>query len=226
MKYLVEKIIPHNWNNIEMKNRENKIVILANGLFPSGRQALELLEAAELLICCDGAADKLVGFGMSPHVIIGDMDSVSDEVKELYASIIIHSDDQESNDLTKAVHYCIDKDYSSVSILGATGLREDHTLGNISLMLEYYPRIEVQIISDYGIFFLVRSGEQVRSKLGEKISFFSIDNTVRVSSTGLLYQLNDLQLSNWYRATLNEATADQFTLIFESDLPLIVYKAW
>lgn len=205
---------------------DRKVVILANGLFPKAQQGLDLLKAADQLICCDGAADKLIAKGMSPHVIVGDMDSLSGEVREQYASIIIQSDDQESNDLTKAVHYCIEKGYSSVSILGATGLREDHTLGNISLMLEYYPRIEVQIISDYGIFFLVRSGEQVRSKLGEKISFFSIDNRVSVSSTGLLYQLNDLRLSNWYRATLNEATADQFTLIFESDLPLIVYKAW
>ncbi len=205
---------------------DRKVVILANGLFPKAQQGLDLLKAADQLICCDGAADKLIAKGMSPHVIVGDMDSVSDEVKELYASIIIYSDDQESNDLTKAVHYCIEKGYSSVSILGATGLREDHTLGNISLMMEYYPRIEVQIISDYGLFFLVNSGEQVQSFIGEKISFFSIDNRVCVSSTGLLYPLKDLRLSNWYRATLNEATADRFMLQFESDLPLIVYKAW
>jgi len=182
---------------------DRKVVILANGLFPKAQQGLDLLKSADQLICCDGAADKLIASGMSPHVIVGDMDSVSDEVKELYASIIIHSDDQESNDLTKAVHYCIDKGYSSVSILGATGLREDHTLGNISLMMEYYPRIEVQIISDYGIFFLVQSGEQVQSFIGEKISIFSIDNRVCVSSTGLLYPLKDLQLSNWYTASLN-----------------------
>jgi thiamine pyrophosphokinase len=205
---------------------DRKVVILANGLFPKAQQGLDLLKAADQLICCDGAADKLIASGMSPHVIVGDMDSVSDEVKDLYASIIIHSDDQESNDLTKAVHYCIEKGYPSVSILGATGLREDHTLGNISLMMEYYPRIEVQIISDYGIFLLVSSGEQVQSFIGEKISFFSIDNRVCVSSTGLLYPLKDLRLSNWYRATLNEATADRFMLQFESDLPLIVYKAW
>ncbi len=205
---------------------DRKVVILANGLFPKAWQGLDLLKAADQLICCDGAADKLIAKGMSPHVIVGDMDSVSGEVREQYASIIIHSDDQESNDLTKAVHYCIDKGYSSVSILGATGMREDHTLGNISLMLEYYPRIEVQIISDYGIFFLVSSGEHVQSFIGEKISFFSIDNRVCVSSTGLLYPLKDQRLSNWYKATLNEATADQFTLNFESNLPLIVYKAW
>ena len=203
-----------------------KIVILANGLFPTAQRGLDLLKAADLLICCDGAADKLIAKGMSPHVIIGDMDSLSTEVSELYASLMIQSDDQESNDLTKAVHYCIEEGYPSVTILGATGLREDHTLGNISLMMEYYPRIEVQIISDFGVFFLAQSGEQVPSFVGEKISFFSIDNRVRVSSTGLKYPLNDLQLSNWYRASLNEATANHFILNFESDLPLIVYRAW
>lgn len=203
-----------------------KIVILANGLFPTAQRGLDLLKAADLLICCDGAADKLIAKGMSPHVIIGDMDSLSSEVSELYASLLIQSDDQESNDLTKAVHYCIEKGYPSVTILGATGLREDHTLGNISLMMEYYPRIEVQIISDFGVFFLTQSGEQVPTFVGEKISFFSIDNRVRVSSTGLKYPLNDLQLSNWYRASLNEATANHFILNFESDLPLIVYRAW
>jgi thiamine pyrophosphokinase len=207
-------------------NREDNIVILANGLFPRAPQGLDALKAADQLICCDGAANKLVSFGMSPHVIIGDLDSVSNEIREQYASLLIHSDDQSSNDLTKAVHYCIEKGYPSLSILGATGLREDHTLGNISLMLEYFPRIEVRIISDFGIFFLVQSGEEVQSFAGEKISFFSIDNSICVTSKGLKYPLNDLQLSNWYTATLNEASADSFSLHYKSDWPLIVYRAW
>jgi thiamine pyrophosphokinase len=206
--------------------QEFNIVVLANGLFPGAKQGLDLLNAADLVICCDGAADQLVAYGMSPDVIIGDMDSVSDEIRELYGSILIHSDSQDTNDLTKAVHYAIEKGYRSLSILGATGLREDHTLGNISLMIDYLPRIDVRIISDYGIFFLVQSGEQVGSFAGEKISLFSIDNRLRVTSNGLKYPLNDMQLSNWYAATLNEATADCFSLQFESDLPLIVYRAW
>lgn len=203
-----------------------EVVVLANGLLPTTRRVLDLLSSADLLICCDGAADKLIEYGMLPHVIVGDMDSISDEVREQYASRMIQSDDQENNDLTKAVNYCIEKGYPSVFILGATGMREDHTLGNISLMLEYHPRIEVQIISDFGIFSLVHSGSKVSSYAGEKISFFSIDNRVGVTSTGLKYPLNDLHLSNWYRATLNEATGDHFTLTFESSRPLILYKAW
>ena len=206
--------------------QENSIIILANGLFPSGHQALEILNGATKIICCDGAADKLIDFGLSPHVIIGDLDSLSPEVRKEYDSILIQLNDQESNDLTKAVRYCVEQGHESVSILGATGLREDHTLGNISLMLEYFPEIEVRIISDFGIFFLVQSGERIQSHVGEKVSIFSLDNRIRVSASGLKFPLNDLQLSNWYKASLNEATAHHFTLNFESALPLIVYKAW
>lgn len=206
--------------------KPDRVVILANGLFPGLARSLEVLDAAELLICCDGAADKLLESGRFPDVVIGDLDSVSREIRERFESILIHSGDQESNDLTKAVNYCIEKGYPRVSILGATGLREDHTLGNISLMLEYFPRIEVGIISDFGFFFLVQSGEKVPSYAGENISFFSTDKRVRVTSTGLKYPLHDMQLSNWYRATLNEASSDHFILHFQSDLPLIVYKAW
>jgi thiamine pyrophosphokinase len=207
-------------------SRGDKIVILANGSFPTAKQGLDLLKDAGLVICCDGAADKLVGTGMSPDIIIGDMDSLSDEIREQYASILIHSESQETNDLTKAVHYCMEQGYPAVSILGATGLREDHTLGNISLIIEYFPRMDVRIISDFGIFFLVRSGQQVCTFIGEKISIFSIDNRVRVTSTGLKYPLRDLRLSNWYTASLNEAVEEGFTLQYESDTPLIVYKAW
>lgn len=208
-----------------MKKR-NRVVILANGLFPRVLQSMNVLNAADTIICCDGATDKLVRFGLSPHAIVGDLDSVSQELRERYASILIHSEDQESNDLTKAVHYCIEKKYPAVTILGATGLREDHTLGNVSLMLEYFPRIKVQIISDFGCFFMVRSGERIPSYEGEKISLFSVDNRVRVTSRGLKYPLVDLQLSNWFRATLNEASSDHFVLDFKSDRPLIAYKAW
>ncbi|MDF1574789.1 MAG: thiamine diphosphokinase [Bacteroidales bacterium] len=204
----------------------NRIVILANGSFPEARQGLDLLNSAELVICCDGAADKLLARGMTPQVIIGDMDSVSFRVREQFGSIMIRSEEQESNDLTKAVQYCIEKAYPAVTILGATGLREDHTLGNISLLLEYYPGIEASIVSDFGIFFLVQSGQQVESFAGEKISVFAVDNRTRVSSRGLKYPLQDLRLSNWYRASLNEALAESFTLYFDSPQPLILYKAW
>lgn len=201
-------------------------VILANGLFPSSKRCLDLLENATRIICCDGAADKLTGYGITPEVIIGDLDSLSRELKTKFASILIQDREQESNDLTKAVRYCQSRGYDSITVLGATGLREDHTLGNISLMLEYYPDVSVEILSDYGRFNLVESGATIPTYPGEQLSIFSLDNRVKVSANGLKYPLDKLPLSKWYSASLNEATGHTFTLEFSGDLPLILYQAW
>jgi thiamine pyrophosphokinase len=207
-------------------NNRNNVVILANGQFPLGERCRGILREASMVICCDGAADKLLDFGMEPDVIVGDMDSISEGARQRYRNIMIRSGDPDSNDLTKAVRYCMERDIRAADILGATGMREDHTLGNISLMLQYFPGLETRICSDHGMFFLVRSGERIGSFRGEQISMFSIDNRVRVTASGLRYPVDELQLALWCTASLNESTGDHFTLRFESDLPLIVFRAW
>jgi len=205
------------WNGIG-------IVVLANGRFPTAAHCLEILDDANLIICCDEAADRLLEYGKTPDVIIGDLDSLSQRTLEKYRDIIIAHEDQETNDLTKAVAYCIEQKYSSITILGATGIREDHTLGNISLLIEYNRQIDARIVSDYGEFTILNSGEKVPSYPGEQISFFSVDNKVRVTSEGLKYKLDNMQLHNWWRASLNEAEGDTFILYFDSEWPLILYR--
>lgn len=200
------------------------VVILANGRFPTAEHCLDILEKAEVTICCDEAADALIRYGKEPDVIIGDMDSVSARTMEKYNDRVIRLEEQETNDLTKAVNFCIGKGYREVTILGATGLREDHTLGNISLLLEYNMKISARMVSDHGEFSILNSGNTVRSYPGEQFSFFSVDNRITVRSTGLKYQLENLQLYNWWRASLNEADAEEFTLFFEADVPLIMFR--
>lgn len=200
------------------------VVILANGSFPESPRCLEILDNAQTIICCDEAADHLLDHGKEPDLIIGDMDSISGLTRERFADRVIAIDEQETNDLTKAVNHCAGQGIQNVTILGATGLREDHTLGNISLLLEYNRQINARMVTDHGEFAVLHSGHTVRSFPGEKISFFSVDNRVRVTSEGLKYPLNDMQLHQWWRASLNEVTAESFTLYFESEWPLLLYR--
>ena len=206
-----------------MQNNEN-IVIVASGRFPTAKHSLDILDQASQIICCDEAADNLLAYGKEPDVVIGDMDSISDQSRKRFRQITIQIEEQESNDLTKAVNYCVITGYKSVTILGATGLREDHALGNISLLLEYNQKIKARMVSDYGEFSTLNSGIKVSSYPGEQISFFSTDNKVRVTSEGLKYRLKDIQLHNWWRASLNEVTGESFVLYFESEWPLILYR--
>lgn len=84
-------------------------VILANGEYPSHPLPLQILEEAEFVICCDGAADEYILRGHTPNIIVGDGDSLSPENKTRFSEIIHHIADQETNDQTKAVHFLQEK---------------------------------------------------------------------------------------------------------------------
>lgn len=208
-----------------MTFNKNITVILANGEFPEHEIPVNLLRRADLIVCCDGAVKKLIAYGIEPGIIAGDLDSLSPELKEKYKDKLFQDPDQETNDLTKAVTWCITNGRKELVILGATGLREDHTLGNISLLAEYNKQAKVNMVTDNGIFEVIYSNATLESSPGQQISIFSIDSYAIVTSRGLKYQMNGLALDNWWKGTLNEAMGTEFTLDFSGG-PLIVFKSF
>jgi thiamine pyrophosphokinase len=201
-----------------------KTVILANGQYPSHAVPVRYLEEADLIVCCDGAAEKLVAHGMEPGIITGDLDSVSPELKRKYKSILVTDADQETNDLTKAVRWCVSHGVNEVAILGATGLREDHTLGNIALLADYNREIKAIMFTDTGSFRVFNGTVTIDSFPGQQVSLFSLDPGLAVTSTGLRYPLQNLKLTSWWRGTLNEAISDNFTLFFEGGYLIVFMK--
>jgi thiamine pyrophosphokinase len=201
-----------------------KTVILANGQYPSHAVPVRYLEEADLIVCCDGAAEKLVSHGIEPGIIIGDLDSVSPELKRKYKSILVTDADQETNDLTKAGKWCVSQGIKEVAILGATGLREDHTLGNIALLADYNRDIKAKMFTDTGSFQVFDRTITIDSFPGQQVSLFSLDPGLAVTSSGLRYPLQNLKLTSWWRGTLNEAISDNFTLVFEGGNLIVFMK--
>lgn len=199
-----------------------KVVILANGKFPENDIPLGYLKSASKVVCCDGAAHKLINSGIEPFVIVGDFDSVDKTKISKYSERFLIDSDQQTNDLTKAVNWCHNHDITDVTILGATGLREDHTIGNISLLAEYAHYMNVRMITDTGEFRVLLASDEIDTFPGQDISIFSIDPETDITSSGLKYLLEKMKLKNWWMATLNEATGNKFSLSFEGG-PLIIY---
>ncbi len=198
------------------------IVILADGTFPVHPVPLRYLKDADIVVCCDGSAESLLITGMQPFAIVGDMDSLNDELKNRFAGRIYKDDTQETNDLTKAVQWCQYYGYHDIVILGATGKREDHTIGNISLLADYSEHLDVRMVTDTGVFIPFRNSCKVPSLPGQQVSIFSIDPSTEITSAGLRYPLDRRILKNWWAATLNEALGDYFELKFTGG-PVIVY---
>ena len=205
-----------------MKDLSGRAVIVADGTFPEHKTPIGYLKDASRIICCDGAAENLIAAGYIPDAIVGDMDSLKPETEKKYSDRLFRYTEQESNDLTKAVLWCKSRGIHEIIILGATGKREDHTLGNISLLAEYALYMDVVMVTDHGMFIPYTESFEAETFRGQQISIFSPNSKTTVSSSGLRYILAEKKLDNWWVATLNEATADSFTLTFTGG-PIIIF---
>jgi thiamine pyrophosphokinase len=211
-------------NNLKMEDNQTiyNTVIVADGLFPTHEIPLGYLNNATKIICCDGSAANLVLAGYTPDAIVGDMDSLSEDLTTRFPDRIFPDDNQDTNDLTKAVIWCSANGYKDIVIVGATGKREDHTIGNISLLTEYVKESNVVMITDTGVFLPFLKSCKVSSLPGQQVSIFSIDPQTEITSAGLKYPLIHTKFLNWWVATLNESLGESFTLDFK-DGRVIVY---
>ncbi len=187
-------------------------VILAHGDFPKHSLALQALRSAKNVVCCDGAIENLLQFGLEPSYIVGDLDSISPALKERFADRLHQEIEQESNDLTKSVIFCKSNNYNNITILGATGKREDHTLGNISLLANYADVVRVQMLTDYGVFNAISETTTFDSFAGQQISVFRGSERVSITLENLKYPLHGNSLAQLWIGSLNEALGSTFTV--------------
>ncbi|SVD21640.1 uncharacterized protein METZ01_LOCUS374494, partial [marine metagenome] len=183
-----------------MNKLKNPLVIVANGEFPSHKTPLEILRQSTSILACDGAADTLIDQGYTPDVILGDLDSLSDQSKIEYTNHIVETPDQSQNDLRKALNYAKDHNIDDIKIIGASGKREDHTFGNIFSILDY-KNLKIQLFTNTGIFSCIHKSQKIESFKGQQVSIFTLDNTIKITSNNLKYNFNDTVISAIYLGT-------------------------
>lgn len=198
-------------------------VVLCAGDFPTHDIPLCVLRDAPYLCCCDGAAVQAVSYGLRPDAIVGDGDSLPDDFKRQYSGIIHLVSEQEYNDMTKATRHCIRRGARRIAYVGATGKREDHTMGNISLLAYYLDSLSVQpvMLTDYGFFVPASGSRTFGSFARQQVSIFNVSSRSIVSE-GLRWP--SYAYSALWQGMLNEAEADTFTL--RADGTYIVYRTY
>ncbi len=230
-------------------------VIIGGGDFPRKPYPRELIRRADIIVCCDGNALKAflrnreAIFGNDnrrPDAIVGDMDSMSPKLAKEYSSLLVKIEEQDDNDQTKALHHILDNypDVDTIHILAATGKREDHTIGNLGLLMEYARALpschpercpepvegrsegslpQLDMVSDYSTAFVVTDSCDLILGRGRKISLFSPDNSLKLKSKGLVWPTDNVIFDNWWPATLNRTDDDTIHLDFShKSLVLII----
>ena len=204
------------------------VVIICDGQFPKTEYPRYLIRTADFIICCDGALRKFIrnskaifGEERLPDLVTGDMDTLPASWQKKYSDIIIKETEQEHNDQTKAVRWALGNipDIDHIYIIGATGGRADHTIGNLSLLMEYTRMFDlgntaIEAVADDGTMFAVNDTIEFDCGIGRSVSIFSPDNSLHIKSAGLEYPTDHVVFDNWWKATLNKAVQDNVRLEF------------
>lgn len=228
---------------MNIQNFTPDVVILSGGDYPSHNIPLKLLKEAQKVVCCDGAVFNYYPHYGKPWRIVGDCDTIFNSKDKLRCTIleqcrdiIRRYEEQDDNDQTKAVRYCLEHGLRRIAIVGATGGREDHTLGNISLLLEYERMgAEVRLYTDHGLFlpchnhiefevhipkgFEIVSDHDAYRQKSTQISIFNF-GAKNLKSKGLRYPLSDF--SQWWQGTLNEAISSPFSIDADGDFLIYI----
>lgn len=200
-------------------------VIVANGAFPTGKDALEILRNAKEIVCCDGAVDKLVNAGFEPTAIVGDLDSAQESDLQRWKDRLYPDKSEEYNDLQKALKYCLAHHLDHIVKMGCNGLRDDHFIANLSIMATYSDQLDLMMMTDHGRFVAIRQTATLPSFPGQQVSVFCKDEHLPLSFHGLKYPVKQHCFKHLWEGSLNEALGEQFTIELHGDGVVIVFLA-
>lgn len=204
-----------------------KVLILCHGDPPSESLLVQERERCDHFIAADGGAWIALDRGCTPDLVIGDLDSFREDRRPNGPWDLIQDPDQETNDLEKALTHAHKLGATRVTLLGATGKRLDHTLKNLSVLLQFHNRFKHIYMKETGgeIFFLPRSWTDTVGK-GRTLSLVPFGGPVHgIRTSGLLYPLRDETLQEGRRdGSSNESTSETVTIEHTSG-HLLLYLA-
>ena len=173
-----------------------RVVIIANGTLNDLKFYRKRIREDDYLICADGGANHALAMGLTPHLVVGDLDSIDDEVSQelcrVSTEFLQYPSEKEKSDLELALDKAIELRPGKIVLIGVFGGRRmDHTFANIMLMNVPLNRgIAVEIIDEDHEVRLVNSDVTIKGQAGDYLSLLPLTAEVKeVVTEGLKYPL-------------------------------------
>ncbi len=175
-------------------------------------------------IYCDCGLKHAGALGYAPDLVIGDFDSHA--MPEDLHNVIVLPTVKDDTDTIFAVKEALRRGYDDFVLVGVTGGKLDHTLGNVyALMMLKSHGAKAMIVDDYSEIEIISAGE-VRH-VGKGCRFFSLLNisgTAKgITITGAKYNLNDAEITSEYQYGIsNEVSGDEAVITLKEGNLLLI----
>lgn len=206
-----------------------KAIIFTNGEYKNLEFYQNLLEKTNepYIICADGGANYARKLGITPNVILGDMDSISNETMAFYKDItsIHYPTKKDETDTELAIEHAIQKGATEVTVLGALGSRLDHSLGNIYLLTRFLDAgVEGKIVNENNSIYLINKNKRFEFPVGIIISLLPIGGDVEgINITGFEYPIVNgrMTMKNPYGIS-NVTSLEKQRIVLEKGMLLVI----
>lgn len=166
-----------------------RAVIFAGGSITDYDYTASLLRDGDMIVAADSGYDHVRHMGLTPDVVIGDMDSVKNE--PVAAQIIRLNVMKDDTDTEAAVSAAVERGADELLILGAIGSRADHSLANILLLKKLDDMgVKACIANEHNEIYFMRDTITLSGKCGDLVSVLPLCELIGVTNTGLLYALS------------------------------------
>ncbi|WP_396197566.1 thiamine diphosphokinase [Flavobacterium sp.] len=213
-----------------VRDDQEPALIIANGAACSQELMGQLLEWSPRIIALDSAIERVADLGIKVDVVLGDFDRDFDPqfyLEKQYPLEIIHAPDQDKTDLEKAFEYLIEKGHKAVNVIWATGKRADHTLTNMTTIVQYRNQLKIVVLDDHSKVFLLPNKFDKWYTAKTTLSLIPVGKVSGISTQNLMYALHNETLELGYRTgTSNQVLADGIVTIEHQSGDLLLMECW
>lgn len=174
---------------------KSPIILFGNGEIPSHPIVLNKIKGVGTIICLDGGTDKLIKLGYKPTCIIGDLDSLSKKPED-YGCEFIALPEQSKNDLEKGLEWCLDKGIKDISLIGFSGLRDDHNTAALFALKSFSEKMELTMLTNHSAVHCIKGTSTFRVSKGQLISILASQSETSIRTSGLEFKLSNEKLSS------------------------------
>ena len=210
----------------------SRIVVFANGSLTYPKLLQAHLQSTDRIFCADGGTRHALAIGLTPEIIIGDLDSLSTEVitqiEAAGVAIQRYPARKDQTDLELALQLAVAEQPDQILLVTALGGRLDQMLANILLLARpEYASVRLILVDGPQWATLLRSNESLilNGQPGDTLSLIPLTPTVtRVNLTGVEWPLEQATLSlgsTW--SISNVLAAPQATVQIGEGLVLLVH---
>jgi len=192
-------------------------------------------EKADVWVGVDRGVLALLQQDIIPHLSLGDFDSVTkDELQMMQAQlpeVSLFPSEKDETDLEIALNWAIGQKPKNIYILGATGGRIDHFLGNIQLLqqetvLHCLDEVNIYIIDEKNSITVKRPGTY-DIQYDSKKKYFSLLSVTKevtgITLTGFKYPLHQARLTRGSTLCIsNELISEYGNVSFEKGIIMMV----